>query len=502
MKNDRSIKYVRKARLGQASADKVPKVHAEARDLQGESRIIAHLQIGVKLISSDMFIQRLTACIAFALLASCAVLDPNNIIGRRNPDAYSANSPSTVDGPSIDWRRAAFEYVWNTINEKYYDPALHGVDWRAARGRHEPRIMAAVSDDDYWDALDRMAGELKDSHTRVNSPKRAAQERDHESHSLGIGMLELDGELIVSAVNPQSDAWWVGVRPGMAIKTIDNEPAMTRYRRLLGEARDSSTPWARTRGAIRAISAGELDSSVTMTFTRHTATGSTDDINATIKRRRFRAPPESVTRVLPSGYGYLRFSGFAGELQSGILAAVERLKVTPGIIVDLRGNGGGSLGMANTLLSKFLPAKTKGAKILTRTGQPIKVAFITVMKLDTEIGGEPGAYAKPLVILINDSSASASEIFAGTLQELGRATVIGSRTCGCLLGYLGYADLPGGGQLAYSEVGFVLPKGTRIEGNGVKPDIEIPRSREDILFNRDRALEAAEVHLRTEVSKK
>ena len=449
-----------------------------------------------------MFIRRLTAFIVCSLLASCAVLDPNNIIGRRSPDAYAANAPLTVDGPTIDWRKIAFEYVWNTINEKYYDPTLHGVDWRAARARHEPRIMAAVSDDDYWDRLDRMAGELKDSHTRVHGPKQAAQQRDHESHSLGIGMLELDGELIVSAVNPQSDAWWVGVRPGMAIKTIDGEAAMTRYGRLLGEARDSSTPWARTRGAIRAISAGELESAIAMTFTRHAATGTTDDISATIKRRRFRAPPETVSRVLPSGVGYLRFSGFAGELQGGVLAAIERLKHTPAIIVDLRGNGGGSLGMANTLMSKFLPAKTKGAKILTRTGQPIKVAFITVMKLETEFDGEPGGYAKPLVILTNDSSASAAEIFTGTLQDLGRATVIGGRTCGCLLGYLGYADLPGGGQLAYSEVGFVLPKGTRIEGNGVKPDIEIPRSREDILFNRDRALEAAEAHLRDRVSRK
>ncbi len=443
-----------------------------------------------------MATRQLTAFITCALLAGCAVLDPNNIIGRRIPETYGINSPSTVDGPAADWRKPAFEYVWNTVNEKYYDPLLHGVDWRAARARHEPGIMAAVSDDAYWDALDRMTGELKDSHTRVHGPKQAAQQRDHESHSLGVGMMELGGELIVTAVNPLSDAWWVGVRPGMAIKTIDAEAAMARYRRLLAEARDSSTPWARTRGAIRAISAGDLDSAVAMTFSRHAATGGSDDISATIKRRRFRAPPETVSRVLPSGIGYLRFTGFAGELQSGVVAAIERLKDTPGMIVDLRNNGGGSLAMSNTLISKFLPVKTKGAKILTRTGQPIKVAFITVMKLETDIGGEPGAYAKPLVILTNESSASASEIFAGTLQDLGRATVIGGRTCGCLLGYLGYADLPGGGQLAYSEVGFVLPKGARIEGNGVKPDMDIPRTREDILFNRDRALEAAEAHLR------
>ena len=438
--------------------------------------------------------------LALVFLTGCAVLDPNNIIGRRYPDAQSVNEP--VFSGTGNWRTSAFDYVWNTVNEKYYDPALNGVDWQAAKLRHHDRILNASSDDEYWDALDRMTGELKDSHTRVHSPKQAAQQRDHESHSLGIGFMELAGELIVVSVHPLSDAYWAGVRPGMAIKTINGEAAIDRYRRLLAGARDSSTPWARTRGAIRAISTGELDSGVNMTFTRHSATGAADDtsatISATIKRRRFRIPPETVWRVLPSGFGYVRFSGFAGELLAGIITALEKLKDTPGMIIDLRNNGGGALGMANTLMTRFLSEKTTGAKVLTRTGKPITVAFISVMDLDTELNGNKAhSYARPLVILINENSASASEIFSGTLQDLGRATVIGQRTCGCLLGYLGYADLPGGGQLAYSEIGFVLPKGRRIEGDGVKPDIEIARTREDILFNRDRALEAAESFLKS-----
>ena len=441
------------------------------------------------------------AALALALFAGCAVLDPNNIVGRRNPG--TANDNTFVPSSDGEWRKSALDYVWNTVNEKYYDPALNGVDWRAARARREREILNAASDDEYWDALDSMTGELKDSHTRVHGPKQAAQQRDHESHSLGIGFLELDGELIVTSVHPLSDAYWVGVRPGMAIKTIDGENALTRYRRLLDRARNSSTSWARTRGAIRAISAGELESRVDMTFARHPAAGSAGDISATIMRRRFRVPPETVSRVLPSGFGYVRFSAFAGELESGIVAAIVKLKDTPGLIVDLRNNGGGSLGMANGLMARFLSEKTKGARVLTRTGRPITVAFITVLNTETELAGDSAhAYAKPLVILTNENSASASEIFSGTLQDLGRATVIGQRTCGCLLGYLGYADLPGGGQLAYSEIGFVLPKGRRIEGDGVKPDIEIARTRDDILFNRDRSLEAAEFFLRGKVAVK
>ena len=282
----------------------------------------------------------------------------------------------------------------------------------------------------------------------------------------------------------------------MTIKTINGEPALALYRRLLTEARDTSTSWARTRGAVRKIVAGDPDTKVTMTFAR--ADGS--EITSTMKRRKFRAPPEFTQRVLPSGFGYIRFSNFVGSLESGILRAITSMKDGPGMIVDLRNNGGGSGDVASAIVTKFLSETQKGGRILTRTGKPITLAFIPLVKLEPEFkGNKESAYTKPLVILTNENSASASEIFSGALQDLGRATIIGQRTCGCLLGYLGYADLPGGGQLAYSEIGFISSKGTRVEGVGVKPDIEIQPAREDILFNRDRVLEAAEHFLQQKV---
>ena len=431
------------------------------------------------------------------LLNACAVLDPHNIIGRRG----LAEPNSNVPVPELNagtWKRDAFDVVWNTVNDKYYDATLNGVDWPAVRAIYEPQIMSAADDDRYWELLDKMTGELKDAHTRVHGPKQAAQQRDQEIHALGLGFVEIDDALIVTTTHLESDPWWAGVRAGMSIKTIDGEPAMTRYRRLMTSVRDSSTPWARARGAVRKIVAGDVDTKVTMTFLRMDGS----EITATMKRRKFRTPPEFTQRVLPSGFGYIRFSNFIGNLQSGILQAIDSMKDGPGMIVDLRNNGGGSGDMASTLVTKFLSAKTTVGRMLTRSGKPVTIAFFPVMKLAPEFNGDKAsAYTKPLVILTNEGSASASEIFAGALQDLNRATVIGQRSCGCLLGYLGYADLPGGGQLAYSELGFVSTKGRRIEGVGVLPDVEIKPAREDILFNRDRVLEAAENFLRTRAEK-
>lgn len=430
-----------------------------------------------------------------SLLNACAILDPYNIVGR----VKAVDAPPSVPVPDLSattWRRDAFEIVWHTINEKYYDTKLNGVNWQAVRTTYEPQILSADSDDRYWELLDKMTGELKDAHTRVHGPKIAAQQRDQEVHSLGLGFLEIDNTLVVISTHVESDPWWAGVRPGMTIKTINGEPALALYRRLLSEARDTSTSWARTRGAMRKIVAGDPDTKVTMTFARMDGS----EIVATMKRRKFRTPPEFTQRVLPSGFGYIRFSNFVGSLESGILRAITSMKDGPGMIVDLRNNGGGSGDMASTLVTKFLSETHKVGRIVTRTGKPVTLAFIPLMKLEPELkGNKETAYTKPLVILTNENSASASEMFSGALQDLGRATIIGQRTCGCLLGYLGYADLPGGGQLAYSEIGFISSKGKRIEGVGVTPDIEIQPAREDILFSRDRVLEAAEHFLQQKV---
>lgn len=426
--------------------------------------------------------------LACALLVSgCAVVDPHNIIGRIHVPPPLADTPVPNVGGDA-WKGPALDYVWNTVNEKYYDAKLNGVDWRAVRTKYEPMLGSNKTDDEYWELLDKMTGELKDSHTRVQSPKQVAQQRMNESHSLGFTFFEQDGALLVTGMNPDSDAYWAGARAGMTIKTINNEPALKLYQRLILEVRNSSTGWARSRGVVRKISAGEVDTKVDVTFARMDGS----EISATIKRRAFKTPPEFTQRILPSGFGYISFSNFAGGLEGNILKAIDKMKSTPGMIVDLRNNGGGSLSMSGNLTAKFLSDKTRGTKILTRTGKAPSLFFIETIKLEPELNGsKETAYSNPLVILTNQSSASASEVFAATLQDLGRATVIGARTCGCLLGYMGYADIPGGGHLAYSEMGFVTPKGKRVEGYGVMPDIEVKLTQADFAANRDRGLEAA-----------
>jgi len=154
--------------------------------------------------------------------------------------------------------------------------------------------------------------------------------------------------------------------------------------------------------------------------------------------------------------------------------------------------------MVEDIAEQLLRQPTEVGRIVTRTGQPVRLFGFQVEKLNRTLDGSPDAYDKPVVVLVNAGSASASELLAGWFQDIGRVKVIGQRSCGCLQGFLGYASVPGGAELAYSEIGMVSMKGHRIEREGVVPDVEIPLTLEDLRLNRDRTLEAAVETLRKE----
>ena len=431
---------------------------------------------------------RAVAATATLTLVGCAALDPHDVLGRRvshlEPSGEGPAAPLGEAG-----RRLALDHVWTTVSQRYYDASLNGVDWAAARRRWEPEALRAPDDEAFWRVLDRMTGELRDAHTRVESPVRAALRERSESVGLGFGARWLEGRLVVTSVRADSGAFFAGVRPGMAIIDVDGEAAGAAFARWLAEARLTSTDSARERVALRSLLSGEPGSRVRLAFERPGG----ERLEATIPRERHRAPPRVTHRTLPSGVGYIRLSNWNTSLQGDMIAAITALKESPGLVIDLRGNPGGALNMVREVTAHLVEGRLDAGRALTRTGKPITVAFdwVELIKLRQEIQGK-GTYRGPVVILVNGESASASEFFSGVLQASKRATVIGETTCGCLLAYLGYANVPGGGRLAYSEVGFELPDGRRIEREGVVPDMAVVATVADLQTGRDRALEEAQ----------
>ena len=428
--------------------------------------------------------------------AGCSAIDPYNVIGRQLapvPNEVVPSPPPAALG--AESRERAFDFVWRTIDRSYYDPHFNGVDWDAVGRRYRPLALGAPDDKGFWDTLDRMTGELRDAHTRVESPPEVELRERDESISLGFSFTPIDGRLVVDGLNSESDAWWAGVRPGMIVVSIGGQPAGEAYAKLLAQTRLDSTERIRRLDALRRLVTGAQGSKLAFAFERADGTR----FEAVLARRKFTFRAREMHRVLPSGYGYLRLSQWTIPLALRAREALDELKRTPGLVIDLRGNPGGALEAVNLLLERFFTHRTVLGRTLTRNGTPVTLLMGTVdiIKLKREVAGDKDAYRGAVAILVDARSASGSELFAGTMQSAGRAKVVGRASCGCLLGFLGYARVPGGGALAYSEVGFVLPNGKRIEGVGVIPDLEVPLTLENLRAYRDRPLEQAQALLAT-----
>jgi carboxyl-terminal processing protease len=194
-----------------------------------------------------------------------------------------------------------------------------------------------------------------------------------------------------------------------------------------------------------------------------------------------------VIRVRPVRYhtegndiGYIRITSFNEQTTDGLRKAIASIsKDIPqdklaGYVVDLRNNPGGLLDQAVTVSSTFLP---RGEVVSTRGRNPEETQRFTAKGGDLTKG-------KPVVMLINGGSASASEIVAGALHDHKRATLIGTRSFGKGSVQTIIPLGAGNGALALTTARYYTPSGRSIQAQGIEPDVEVKQDVPDELKDR------------------
>ena len=394
-----------------------------------------------------------------------------------------APTPPAVAPLSEAVRVETFELVWRTVNDTYWDTTFGGVDWRAVHDKYLPLITKAATTKDFHRLMNQMVGEMNRSHFKVVPPENVVGLQSRASDLLngttGLTLRWIDNQLLVVDVEPDSAAQSAGIRKGFAVVRVGDKGSAE----LLAEYRERNTGFPlreeieRVRSANAALN-GQPLSTVPVTF----LDGANRPLTLELVRR---ARPLSAGfqfqhRRLNENVGYIQFNIFLGEVLPQFKAAIQEFTGTKAIIIDLRGNPGGA-GQLAPAMASLLSTKdgSLGSFKFRYETQPVAYK-----------GTGDAAYKGRMLLLVDEMSASTSEVFAGGLQASGRAIVIGSRSAGAVLPSL-VQSLPTGGALQHVISNYQTIHGTVLEGRGVTPDITAQLTRAELLAGNDPVLARA-----------
>lgn len=373
---------------------------------------------------------------------------PNRVLARSNANPELISPQNTQTGGSTtsnDELFAPFWETWDIVHDEFVDQPIDDV--ALMRG-----------------AIRGMLEALGDKHTAYMDPEQyRVSQMPMDGEYEGIGAwVDITGDYL-EIISPMegSPAEKAGIKAGDTIIKVDGEDQTGVDGNLV----------------LRKV-LGPAGTQVTLTVMRE---GQEEPIDITITRAKIMVP--SVThKMLENDIAYIQLSTYGEKTTDELKEALKDLMAQnpKGMILDLRNNGGGYLKTAIEVVSQFVP---KGVVMYEVYGNGQKDSYEALSGgLATEI---------PLVVLVNEGTASASEITAGAIQDFGRGQLVGVTTYG--KGSVQQViPLQGeNGVVRVTIARWLTPKERQIHEIGLTPDVVVELTKEDIEADRDPQLEKA-----------
>ncbi len=397
---------------------------------------------------------------------------------------------------SKNQRISGLVQLWSAIKYKCAVLEYTEVDWDKILPEYLVKAEQTKDDEQYYLVLEEMIALVKDNHTDLeNIPGRKNLCKPN------IYIEPIEGQYRITGFYDNSNVT-EGIKIGDIIVAVDGKPvkqsvdevkvyicASSEIERI-HRALDRML-W-RTRGKNVALEVKRGQKSLDII------------LSAVVPHQRWfnHTPHVFSHRLIDEKYGYVRIQNFwDNKITENFELAIQELKDTKALILDLRDNGGGNERYGAQIAGRLVQERIYFHQpvlesVSLKTVQQVidsKMQDANKLKLRFCISAAPSGpwqYDKPVVILVNWRTGSAAEGFTMGLKYSGRACVIGERTLGST-GDPYYVELPGGARGRICRNKSNRPDGSRLQGVGIPPDIPVKRTVQGILEDRDEVLEAA-----------
>ena len=351
-----------------------------------------------------------------------------------------------------------FDKTWKVINREYYEPSLNHQNWYRWKEHYKNKIK---TDEDARIAIDTRIASLDEPYTRF-MPKKDFEDLTtsitSKIYGIGVNIYSNAGKIEIFNVMPATPADFAQLKQGDIITAVNGK--------------DIS---GMNVSDVATLVRGPENSIVELTILRKNK-----KLTKKIKRKEIKI--KSVkSSVLDNHIGYIQILSFmSGTTPNEFMEALENTKSTDALILDLRGNTGGLLDNAVFIADMFINNGTI-VNIIYRNGYAK-----SIKAQDEHLGLQ-----KPVVVLVNGASASASEILSGALKDTHKATLVGRKTFGKGL-VQKVVPLPNQTGVNVTIARYLTPNGTDINKLGIKPDIEVGNEFDFFVGNqKDEQLEKA-----------